>query len=308
MGTVACAALVAVIVGIVGDGAGVAFAANRPPAPPVLVSPQDGAIANVLRPPLVIHNAIDPDGDPLVYDWDLAGDPTFATILESGLDRPPQGAPDTTFALTVDLTEDEHYCWRARSNDGQARSTYNVACFVVSEHNDPPSVPILNNPSDTRQATTTTPVFSWAPSTDPEGQPISYEIEVRGSAGIVVGTVTGVTGTLTSIAAELTNCATYSWRARATDVSGASSEFSPDNTFIVHAPTGRPWSLVCEDRGCDGEVCDYEGGDTCAVPPPADNDDCQSSSAPGSGSMIALGVVAFGVRRRRRRGQSRVRR
>lgn len=155
-------------------------------------------------------------------------------------------------------------------------SGYNVACFLVSERNDPPSVPTLNNPSDQQGASSTTPVFSWAPSTDPEDEAITYDVEVKDSTGAVVGSVTGVSGTVTSISTQLENRATYSWRARATDASGASSEWSPENSFTVNAPVDDP------------EVIVNGGG-------------CQSSSAPGTGSLIALGLGLVTLVRRRRR-------
>src|SRR5690606_2119666 len=130
--------------------------------------------------------------------------------------------------------------WRVRADDGQATSNYNIACFLVSERNDPPSVPTLMNPSDNQAATTTTPVFSWAPSTDPEDEAITYEIAVTRDDGTEVGTVTGVSGTVTSISAELQNGGSYKWRARATDRSGASSAWSAENTFTISAPVDQP--------------------------------------------------------------------
>ena len=249
---------------------------NAVPEAPALVSPQNGTTMANVRPELVILNADDSDLDPLVYDWELATDDTFATVIDSGTDVAPQGAVNTAFALAADLTEDTTYCWRARSDDGQATSGYNTACFLVSETNGAPTVPTLNNPSDNMGATTTTPVFSWAPSTDPEEEAITYEIEVKDDAGTIVGSVMGVSGTVTSISAELTNRATYTWRARATDRSGASSAFSPENTFTVNAPVDDP------------EVVVDAGG-------------CQTSSAPGTGSLIALGLGLVGLLRRRRR-------
>jgi uncharacterized protein (TIGR03382 family) len=248
---------------------------NAPPEAPSIVSPQNGTIVGNLRPDLVILNADDSDLDPLVYDWDIARDVQFAQIVESGVNAPPQGAQTTAFRLAADLTEDTRYCWRARSDDGQATSNYSIACFLVSERNDPPTVPTLNNPSDNMGASTINPVFSWAPSTDPEDEAITYEIEVSDATG-VVGSVSGVSGTVTSISQSLNNGGQYTWRARATDASGASSAWSPENTVSVDAPVDNP------------EVIVNGGG-------------CQSSSAPGTGSLIALGLGLVGLVRRRRR-------
>ncbi len=248
---------------------------NAPPEPPSIVSPQNGTTVGELRPSLVIASATDSDLDPLVYDWDLATDVAFTQLVASGANAPPQGAGNTTFGLNADLQEDHRYCWRVRADDGQATSSYVTSCFLVYERNDPPSVPTLNNPSDNQGATTTTPVFSWAPSTDPEDEAITYEIEVKDAAGTIVGTVTGVSGTVTSVSAELTNRATYTWRARATDASGAASDFSPENTFTVNAPVDEP------------EVVVNSGG-------------CASGGGAGTAGCIALAIAALGFAGRRR--------
>jgi MYXO-CTERM domain-containing protein len=94
------------------------------------------------------------------------------------------------------------------------------------------------------------------------------------------GVVTGVSGTVTSISGSLENNKKYKWSARAVDRAGAMSDWSRENTFTVTAPIDDP------------EVVVNGGG-------------CQSSSAPGTGSLLALGlglIGAFGrlVRRRRR--------
>ncbi|MBP6847592.1 MAG: PKD domain-containing protein, partial [Kofleriaceae bacterium] len=247
---------------------------NAVPEPPALVSPQNGTTMANVRPELVILNADDSDLDPLVYDWELATDDTFATIIDSGADVQPQGAVNTAFALAADLTEDTTYCWRARSDDGQATSGYNTACFLVSETNGAPSVPTLNNPSDNMGATTVNPVYSWAPSTDPEDDPITYEVEVKDAAGTVVATVAGVSGTVTSMAGDLQNGGTYTWHARAVDRAGAMSAYSADNTFIVDAPIDDP-EVVVNGGGCQ-------------------------TSGPGAGlGLVGLGLL--GLLRRRRR-------
>lgn len=247
---------------------------NAVPEPPALVSPQNGTTMSSLRPDLVILNADDSDLDPLVYDWELATDDTFATIIDSGTDVAPQGAVNTAFALAADLTEDTTYCWRARSDDGQATSGYNTACFLVSETNGAPSVPTLNNPSATSSVATVNPVYSWAPSTDPEDDPITYEVEVMDSTGTVVATVTGVSGTVTSMAGDLQNGGTYTWHARAVDRAGAMSAFSAANSFTVEAPIDDP-EVVVNGGGCQ-------------------------ASGPGAGlGLIGLGLI--GLLRRRRR-------
>jgi uncharacterized protein (TIGR03382 family) len=243
----------------------------------VLISPQNGTQMASLRPNLVILESTDPDLDALVYDWELATDATFGTIIAQGANVVPQGAGNMTFPVTVDLDEDTEYCWRVRADDSQTTSTYNTACFFVSTQNDPPAVPTLNNPSNDSTVLTRAPVYTWAPSTDPENDTISYDIEVRDGSGTVVASSNSVGGTVTTMAGVLDNGTTYTWRARAVDSSGAKSEFSADNTFTVDAPIDMPDVIV-------------NGGG------------CQTSN--GSVSMLfALGLVGLVLGRRRRRSR-----
>lgn len=168
--------------------------------------------------------------------------------------------------------------WRGRLLE---RAAFVVAISVAVEAraggNAAPSVPVLNNPSATTVATTTTPVYSWQPSIDPEGDAITYEVEVRDSSDVVVGARSGITGTVTAFDRELVQYADYTWRARATDSQGASSEFSPQAMFQICAPVDR-----------------------CAPPiePPVDDGGCAASPSPAAGAALLLGL-ALVVRRRR---------
>ncbi|HVV84912.1 MAG TPA: hypothetical protein VHE35_17730 [Kofleriaceae bacterium] len=249
---------------------------NEPPEAPSIVAPQNGSIVGTLRPQLVILDADDSDLDPLVYDWDLATDVAFTTIIDGAANAPPQGAQNTAFELSHDLQEDHRYCWRVRSDDGQAQSNDNIACFLVSQENDPPTTPVLDSPVADSMLDRT-PIFSWEPSTDPEDEPIQYELQVDDDAGRRVGEVAGVSGTVTIIAAELVGGRTYHWRVRATDRSGASSPFSADATFSRVAPPA--------DTGC----CTSDNG-------------CQTSGHGGPGTLgpVGLGLALIGLARRRR--------
>jgi PKD repeat protein len=206
---------------------------NAPPSAPAILLPIPGSVASTLRPDLAIVNGEDADRDVLVYDWQLATDQTFATILDEGLDVPTQSQVSTHFVLAADLTEDARYCWRARADDGVATSAYAVACFTVSADNAPPSVPVLNNPSSNSTVPSLQPVFSWAPSSDVEGQAITYDVQVLDSAGLIVTDAAGVTGTATLMPAPLTAETSYKWRVRAVDAEGGASAFSATSNFAT---------------------------------------------------------------------------
>jgi len=246
---------------------------NSPPEVPTISAPQDGAVVPVLRPELIILDAADVDHDVLVYDWQLASDNTFANVLAGADDQRQR-----VFDLTMDLTEDTHYCWRVRSDDGQATSPYAVACFTVSAQNAPPSMPTLMNPSDGSKVTTVNPAFSWTQSTDPEGEPVTYDIEVLDPNDAVVASITGVSGNVTATADDLTNGIEYHWHARAVDRSGGTSEFAPFQKFRVAVPIDDP------DVSVSGGSCQVGG-----------------SSRPGTGGLALLGLTLVGLLRRRRR-------
>jgi hypothetical protein len=246
---------------------------NAPPASPTLVAPANASTVAELRPALTLLAVTDPDGDPVVYDWDLATDGSFAKILDGGVDAAGPG-----FALAPDLTEDSRYCWRARADDGHATSTYAMACFRVSQQNDPPSIPTLTRPTDALAPTSTAPLFVWEPSTDPEEDPVRYDIEVRDGAGELAGVLDGVEATETFIGRALTGGLTYTWRVRAIDRGGAASEYAAPMRFTPESP----------DSPTDG-CCHADGG-------------CHTGASPGTGATaigLGLGLIALARRRRR---------
>jgi MYXO-CTERM domain-containing protein len=251
---------------------------NAPPEIPVMMTPQNGTVVADVRPELMILNADDADFDVLVYDWELATDDTFANVVDSADDASAQGAQNTAFALAADLTEDTRYCWRVRSDDGAATSAYATACFFVSTTNDAPSVPTLQNPSADSSVTTVSPVFSWAPSTDPEGEALVYDVEILDAAGDLVTSIEGVTGTTTAMAEQLEDGETYTWHARSRDNGGVASEFSAENQFVVDLP----------DAPVDEPEVVVNGGG------------CSTTGGSGAGGLLLVGLGLMVARRRRR--------
>src|SRR5262249_5394255 len=74
--------------------------ANDPPGAPVLLDPVDGRIVTTATPPLLLRNAVDPDGDPLTYDFvvtDASSNPVQQT---SGV---PAGLLETSWTLPTPL-------------------------------------------------------------------------------------------------------------------------------------------------------------------------------------------------------------
>lgn len=152
---------------------------------PTIVSPQNGTVVERLKPVLVFL----PAGGPATFDLELATDEAFTTVVASGMD-----VTETRQDVSTELTEDARYCWRVRAERGATQTEWVRACFTVSVSNGAPSTPTTFNPSAGGVAETLTPVFTRAAATDPEGEPLTYELEVSSGAE-VVGTVTGIGGT-----------------------------------------------------------------------------------------------------------------
>jgi hypothetical protein len=139
----------------------------------------------------------------------------------------------TRFLLPADLLEDNRYCWRVRADDTQAVSAYVSACFLVSAQNAVPSVPVLDTPANNATGVAVSPTYFWAPSTDAEGAPITYDVQVLDAGGAVVQAINSVSGTTTSMPVPLQFDTIYRWRVRAVDSSGGASAFSATNRFTT---------------------------------------------------------------------------
>jgi hypothetical protein len=203
---------------------------NSAPRPPLLLAPQNATLVETLTPTLVFSPATDPDGDSLVYDWELSADERFAAALDSGTD-----VTGTEITLAAPLRENSRVCWRVRADDGQAQSPWVHACFVVSTSDDPPNAPTPGNPSDASVVASLTPVFSWAAAVDPEGAPVFYDVEVK-EGDVVVASLTGIGGNAAVASQPLVDGKRYSWRVRATTAWGPASEYSSESGFEVKLP------------------------------------------------------------------------
>jgi MYXO-CTERM domain-containing protein len=97
-------------------------AADTAPPAPVVVTPRSDLCVPTPFPPLVVTNAVDPDGDALVYFFQVDSDPGFqsADLEESG--PIPQGYGETSWIPTRELVDGGSYVWRAWVSDGLLES------------------------------------------------------------------------------------------------------------------------------------------------------------------------------------------
>ncbi len=102
--------------------------ANSPPGQPTIVSP-DRTEVTVARPVMVIANAVDPDADPLIYQFQVSTSAGFESpSLVSAGNRVGNPSGQTSWTVTGDLEDQTRYYWRVWANDGRqdgpAASTY----------------------------------------------------------------------------------------------------------------------------------------------------------------------------------------
>ena len=90
--------------------------ANDPPGAPVPLEPGAGTIVSTQTPTLRAQNAIDLDHDELTYTFEVR-DTTGALVASASSD--PQTPGQTSWQVTLPLTENGEFTWRARAHDGE---------------------------------------------------------------------------------------------------------------------------------------------------------------------------------------------
>lgn len=195
-------------------------AVNEPPTSPVLDNPSDGSGVNLLTPTLSVRNALDPDRDPLTYEFALYTDAALTNLLVRS-DNIAPSTEVTEWPIPWALTENQTYYWQARASDGLLISDWMpTASFMINTANDAPAAPQLAAPMDGMKVTSLTPVLTIVNAVDPEGEPLTYDFELY-QGGLLIASFSKVTpgaGT-TSVALEqsLVDGSAYSWRVRAFD-------------------------------------------------------------------------------------------
>jgi Tol biopolymer transport system component len=91
--------------------------ANDAPMAPVLYAPAQGSSLQTLTPELSLLNSTDPDSDVLTYDFEVYDQGTLVKSV-TGVPADPSGIT----SVTVDLSDNTTYTWRARAYDGDRYS------------------------------------------------------------------------------------------------------------------------------------------------------------------------------------------
>jgi hypothetical protein len=196
---------------------------NEAPSAPVLANPSDGAGVNVFTPALSVFNATDIDRDILTCEFEVYSDAalTMLATASGGGMREAEGGI-TSWTVSMPLTENETYYWRARAFDGELSSAWmQAASFMINTANDAPNAPRLSSPAEGSSVPTLTPSLAVLNAADPDSDRLTYDFEIYSNGGLVqtLSNVPQDNSGITSVtlSEKLSDGTLYQWRARAFD-------------------------------------------------------------------------------------------
>lgn len=192
---------------------------NQAPPAPDPQAPSDGSEIGDDQPTFQVGAVTDPDGTPVVYNFEVSRQPDFSTLVASEV-----RVEQPTWTIETPL-EDGVYYWRARVEDGIDASSYCSGCqFTVSiESNTPPSLSTMVSPGPDGVVTDSTVYCVVGNGDDPDDDILSYFFELYDGSGTSLLAASEAieqgAGPTTSweIPIALSDGATYNWRARCYD-------------------------------------------------------------------------------------------
>ncbi|MHB8844499.1 MAG: carboxypeptidase regulatory-like domain-containing protein, partial [Nitrospirota bacterium] len=111
------------------EGWFVVNAVNDAPDAPTILSPSDGSSIDIATPTLVIRNAVDPDHDPLTYEFEVDNGTTLVWSA-AGVKEGTGGS--TAIFLPTALNDNTVYQWQSRAYDGDRYGPWTPkASFIV---------------------------------------------------------------------------------------------------------------------------------------------------------------------------------
>ncbi len=223
-------------------------AANRLPPAPSIVAPQQGQEITSLPLEVVWGQVEDPNADPVVYVVEVAlADSPQAVVLRQEVD--PAGQEGNLSVTVPGLEEDTAYILTVAAADPFGAGPRAEVSFQVNVEDGAPNAPVLLNPVGGELASLNGEQMrmAFAASTDPEGQGLTYTLEVfsDSTASERLLEVAGITARSSAPVIEVMVDALpagdgYAWVVTAEDEAGNLSVPSDFETFAVSPPTTPP--------------------------------------------------------------------
>jgi len=211
---------------------------SNAPSIPEIFSPEDKAEVTGLQPDLLIQNSIDPDDDPITYEFEVYSDEAMGILVASQLNV-VEGDPMTSWTVSAELNDNSWYYWRVRATDGIGFSQWAYGSFFVNTENEPPGSFNISSPQDDSDVDTVTPDLEVTNSVDVDEDVLTYTFEIYadGNMSTLIAFATNIPegeGGTTSwvVDSPLDDNTWYFWKAIATDEHGASTETTPASFFV----------------------------------------------------------------------------
>jgi hypothetical protein len=241
-----------------------------PSGPPSLNAPTQLSSVSVLRPTLVVNNAINYQSDPLSYRFEVYSDAALSNIVAQA-PVVASGSGVTAWQVDVDLANNAQYWWRCRATGGTNPGPWMAtAAFYVNQVNHPPYPVII--PARQSFLADSNGVLTWYPTTDPDqGDYIAlYRVQVSlsnsfsalliDSTIVLTNTPVGPYGTFSvplnafADASNLVSGSAYHWRVSARDNRGTSSDWPPGDYVFQFGVLLEPAHFARIWKSADGNI------------------------------------------------------
>jgi len=245
------------------------------PSAPLLAAPANLSSVPIVRPTLSVANAVDFQGDPLSYRFEVYADAALSNLVAQ-VPLVASGPSTTSWQVDTDLPNNAQYWWRCRATDGTNLGPWMATgTFFVNEINHPPFAPVVAGPPAGTLVTNLNALLLWFPSAgDPDegDQVATYHLQIAAeptflapvvnatnipAVAVPPGTNWVLTLPLNALpgAENLVAGTLYYWRISAQDLRGLSSAWSAGlNTFQFGIAPPRPGTITAFRRGANGQM------------------------------------------------------
>ena len=222
---------------------------NTAPGVPTPQSPINGVRISGVTPNLVLINSVDPNGDPLTYQFEVYNLAGTALVVQSPMVA--SGTTTTTWAVTPALAYRTSYTWRVRAYDGQLWSNW-TALQTFRTSRAPAVAALMEEPADAGTVQTVAQFFKATSDPQAGGDSVSYQFEIYedGDSTSLVKTsmvFADSTTVVWAMPADLPVGKAYAWRVRIVS-SADSSDWTPLASFT------KSLSGLCGDEDASGTV------------------------------------------------------
>ncbi len=235
------------------------------PSAPVAVFPINGEEVDSDRPDLTVDNAVDPNNDVLVYEYEVFSDIALANFVTGATEVAEDASGQSFWKVDISLVENADYWWRARATDGAIDSPWSATgSMFINTENDMPDDTALVWPIDGEVSGSVTPALEWVVVEDIDRDIVTYDVEVLDEAGeVLIASATGVTATAGDLTATwvvdiaLDEDTYYTWRVLPVDEHGLESNWTDLGLFFSDATNEAPTGIAFLEPDDGVEMADF---------------------------------------------------